>query len=410
MRTGRIEVSFYLHKESRACILVEKAGVDMEIAQIFSVIEELNGQYCDLWEQVCNMESPTEYKQGVDAVGQVFIQMARQRRWAVEILDLPTAGNPICITMNPDSTERPLALSGHIDTVYPLSTFPVPAVRWEAGRIYGPGVIDCKGGVVAAVMAMDALMRCGFQKRPVKLIIQTDEETGSNTSNKQTLAFMLEKARDAIAFLNLEGVQYGTAVLSRKGILRYRFTVVGKSAHAAKCTVGANAICEAAYKIIQLEKWKDTEGITCNCGVIQGGTVPNSVAGECVFQADIRFVNEAQYREAVALCQRIAEESTVPGCTCRLEKVSERPAMPLTPENEALFAKMNSIYETCGLPVLRPRHCLGGSDAAYTTQAGIPTVDSLGVDGGNIHSPKEFAYIESLVDCAKRLAAMALHI
>ena len=164
----------------------------MEIAQIFSVIEELNGQYCDLWEQVCNMESPTEYKQGVDAVGQVFIQMARQRRWAVEILDLPTAGNPICITMNPGSTERPLALSGHIDTVYPLGTFPVPAVRWEAGRIYGPGVIDCKGGVVAAVMAMDALMRCGFQKRPVKLIIQTDEVTGSNASNKQTLAFMLE--------------------------------------------------------------------------------------------------------------------------------------------------------------------------------------------------------------------------
>ena len=71
---------------------------------------------------------------------------------------------------------------------------------------------------------------------------------------------------------------------------------------------------------------------------------------------------------------------------------------------------MNSIYETCGLPVLRPRHCLGGSDAAYTTQAGIPTVDSLGVDGGKIHSPQEFAYIESLVDCAKRLAAMALYI
>ena len=82
--------------------------------------------------------------------------------------------------------------------------------------------------------------------------------------------------------------------------------------------------------------------------------------------------------------------------------------MPLTAENEALFARMNVIYEACGLPVLRSRHCLGGSDAAYTTQAGIPTVDSLGVDGGNIHSPKEFAYVRSLVDCAKRLAAMAL--
>ena len=276
--------------------------------------------------------------------------------------------------------------------------------------MYGPGVIDCKGGVVAAVMAMDALMRSNYRKRPIKLIIQTDEETGSKTSNKQTIGFMLEKAKDAVAFLNLEGVQYGTAVLSRKGILRYRFTVQGKSAHAAKCTEGANAICEAAHKIIQLEKWKDSQGITCNCGVIQGGTVPNSVAEVCEFLADIRFVNQEQYQTAVELCQRIAEESTIPGCTCRLEKVSERPAMPLTETNQALFAKMNAIYESCGLPVLKPRHCLGGSDAAYTTQAGIPTVDSLGVDGGKIHSPQEFAYIESLVDCAKRLVATAIHI
>lgn len=383
----------------------------MDTPQIFTVIEELNGQYCGLWEKVCNMESPTEDKQGVDAVGQVLIQIAREHQWDVEISNQERAGNPVCITMNPQADAKPIVFSGHIDTVYPSGTFPVPAVHWDAEKIYGPGVIDCKGGVVASVMTMDALMRCGFRKRPVKLIIQTDEETGSTTSNKQTIAFLLEKSRDAVAFLNLEGVQYGTAVLSRKGILRYRFTVSGKSTHSAKCAEGgANAICEAAHKIIQLESWKDPQGITCNCGVIQGGTVPNSVADRCEFQADIRFVTQQQYREAVDLCQKIAAESTVPGCICHLEKISERPAMPLTAQNEALFAKMNAIYQHCGLPVLTPRHCLGGSDAAYTTQAGIPTVDSLGVDGGKIHSPQEFAYIVSLVDCAKRLAAMALHI
>ena len=382
----------------------------MELTHIFSVIEQLNEPYCDLWEQVCNIESPAEFKQGVDAVGQVFIRIAQQNQWMVEIAEQEKAGNAICITMNPESAQKPLAVSGHIDTVFPLGTFPTPAVYRDNGRIYGPGVIDCKGGVVAAVMAMDALTWCGFRKRPIKLIIQTDEETSSITSNKQTVAFMLEKARDAIAFLNLEGVQYGTAVLSRKGILRYRFTVRGKSAHAAKCLEGANAICEAAHKIIQLEKWKDADGITCNCGVIQGGTVPNSVAEECVFHADIRFADQTQYRKAVQMCEKIVAESTVPGCTCHLEKVSERPAMPRTSANEALFEKMNAIYASCGLPVLKPRHCVDGSDAAYTTQAGIPTVDSLGVDGGKIHSPQEFAYIESLVDCAKRLAAMALYI
>lgn len=382
----------------------------MDTVHIFSVIGELNEQYCDLWETVCNMESPTDDKQGVDAVGNVFIQIARQKGWDVEISEQEQAGNAICITMNPLSREQPIVFSGHIDTVFPRGSFPTPAVHRDEERIYGPGVIDCKGGVVAAVMAMDALTRCGFRKRPVKLIIQTDEETGSKTSNKQTIAFMLKKAGDAIAFLNLEGVQYGTAVLSRKGILRCRFTVRGKSAHSAKCLEGANAICEAAHKIIELEKWKDPDGITCNCGVIQGGTVPNSVAETCAFLADIRFVTQEQYREAVSLCRRIAKESTVPGCVCNLETVSERPAMPLTEQNQALFTKINAVFERCGLPVLAPRHSLGGSDAAYTTQAGIPTVDSLGVDGGRIHSLQEFAYLVSLVDCAQRLAAMALYL
>ena len=38
----------------------------MDAAHIFSVIESLNEEYCDLWEKVCNMESPTDYKKGVD--------------------------------------------------------------------------------------------------------------------------------------------------------------------------------------------------------------------------------------------------------------------------------------------------------------------------------------------------------
>ena len=67
----------------------------MDITGVFTVIEQLNERYCDLWEQVCNIESPTAYKQGVDAVGEVFIGLARQHGWTVETLKLETAGNPV---------------------------------------------------------------------------------------------------------------------------------------------------------------------------------------------------------------------------------------------------------------------------------------------------------------------------
>lgn len=380
----------------------------MDCNHLFSVIDELNNQYCDIWENVCNIESPTSHKQGIDAVGNIFIGLAKERQMAVEVMEHDQAGNAICITLNPESQERPVVFSGHIDTVHPVGLFGTPAVHRDQQCIYGPGVTDCKGGVVASMMAMVALAQCGFQKRPVKLLIQTDEETDSTNSEQQTIAFMLHAAKDAIAFLNTEVIQDNTVVLIRKGILRYRFTVLGKAVHSAQCMDGANAICEAAHKIIELETMKDPHGLTCNCGVIQGGTVPNSVAESCEFVADIRFANNEQLQTAIELCEKVAQQTTVTGCSCRLEKLSLRPAMPITDQNVALLAKINKIYATCGLPCLTSRSCLSGSDAAYTTQAGIPTVDNIGVRGHNIHSIREFAYLDSLAACAKRLAIVAM--
>ena len=382
----------------------------MDCQNLFSVIDSLNDTYCNVWEDVCNIESPTNYKEGVDAVGNVFIEMANMRKWHIAVMKHEKAGNAICITMNPESTERPVVFSGHIDTVHPIGLFGTPAVHRDEKCIYGPGVADCKGGVVASMMAMEALMRIGFKKRPVKLIIQTDEETGSKTSDKQTISFMLKEAQDAVAFLNTEEHHSNTAALTRKGILRYRFTVCGKAVHSSMCMNGANAVCEAAHKIIKLETMKDRDGLTCNCGVIQGGTVPNSVAEQCVFFADIRFANKAQYDAAVEICESTAKENTINGCACQLEKISDRPAMHMADQNVALLETMNEIYAECGLPILKPCASLGGSDAAYTTQAGIPTIDDLGVEGGELHSVREFANLDSLAASAKRLAAIAYYI
>ena len=379
----------------------------MNCQELFAVIDRMNAEYCSVWEAVCNIESPTAYKAGVDAVGDCFIKMANARGWPVEVLANEKAGNAICITLNPEAKGQAVVFSGHIDTVHPVGLFGTPAVRRDETRMYGPGVMDCKGGVVASFMAMDALEKCGFTVRPVRLIIQTDEETGSKTSDLKTVEFMCAKAKNAAAFLNTEGIQGNTAVLVRKGILRYRFTVSGKAVHSASCDKGANAIAEAAHKILKLESFKDANTLTCNCGIIEGGTVANTVAEKCSFVADFRFADEADYRKAVQMAEESAEHSEIQGCSCVLEKISFRPAMPLADRNSRLLEKMNEIYGQNSLPRLTARTCLSGSDAAYITEAGIPCVDNLGVDGGNIHSVNEFAYLDSLAASAKRLAAVA---
>lgn len=374
---------------------------------LFEKLEELNKKYVKVWEDVCNLESPTADKAAVDEVGRYFIRMAEERGWQVEVSKQEVAGDAICITMNSEVDAPAITLSGHIDTVHPKGLFGSPAVRLDEKYIYGPGVVDCKGGVVASFMAMDALDQCGFKGRPVQLIIQSDEETGSKTSGKKTVEFMCEKAKNSVAFLNTEGCGVGTAVYIRKGILRYRFNIHGKAAHSSKCQEGANAVAEAAHKILKLEPMKDGDGLTCNCGVIQGGTVANTVAAECSFLADIRFADQEQAEEVIRTVEAVAAECFVPGCTCDLEKVSDRPAMPLNERNVKLLETMNEIYEANGMSRLEGTKALGGSDAAYTTLAGIPTIDNLGVYGCDIHSIHERAEINSLKESAKRMAIVA---
>ena len=382
----------------------------MACEKLINKIDELNEKYIGVWEDVCNIESPTNHKIGIDKVGALFVKMAEEWAWQVEILECENAGNAICITMNAQSEEKPIVFSGHIDTVHPVGMFGEPAVRKNNEKIYGPGVTDCKGGVVASLMAMEALMLCGFDKRPVKLIIQTDEETGSKTSNKKTIDFMCEKSKNAIAFFNTEPTDGNIAILVRKGIARYSFKIQGIAAHSALCTDGANAIAEAANKILQLEKYKDIDGITCNCGVIKGGTTANTVAAECEFTADIRFANLEQFSAIKKGVEDIAKHSEIDGCICVLEEVSYRPAMSFSQRNKDLLNKMNEIYQQNGMPELKEIMGHGGSDAAYITQIGIPCVDSIGVDGGYIHSAGEFAYLSSLAESAKRLAVAAFYL
>lgn len=374
--------------------------------KVFASIEQLNLEFVNRWVEVCNIESPTEFKEGVDAVGEYFAEYSKKQGWSVEIFEQKTAGNCVCITMNADSIKRPVTLSGHMDTVHTVGSFSNPTVKMDDKYIYGPGVMDCKGGIVAALMAMTALKNVGFTERPIRLMLQSDEETNSTTSNKETINYICQKATDSIAFLNCESIRGNTAVLWRKGICRYRFEISGQSIHASRCAEGgSSAIAEAAYKIIELEKLKDVEGLTCNCGLVNGGTTANTVPNMCTFVAEIRFNNLDQQQKGEKILQAVAQKSYISGTSCIMTKISSRPAMEKTSQNFGLLEKLNKIYKECGLPVLSPRQSLGGSDAAEITCAGIACVDSIGVAGDKIHTIDEYAVISSLSEAAKRIAA-----
>lgn len=378
---------------------------------LFAEIDSLYDEFVSFWQDFCNIESPSEYKLGIDEANEFIIRYAKKSGWDIEVFKQEVSGNPVCITMNSQIKNKPITLSGHTDTVHSLGSFGNPAVTIKDDMIFGPGVTDCKGGIVAAIMAMSALQKAGFKNRPIQLILQTDEETNSTLSNKETINYICQKAKNSIAFLNCESTRGNSAVLWRKGIRRYEFNIKGASAHASRCAEkGASAITEAAYKIIELEKMKDVGKTTCNCAVISGGSSPNTVPDNCKFIAEVRFNSNEDLKIAENKVYEIANKSYIKGTECSVLVVSTRPAMEKSDKNFVLLDTMNEIYQKCNLPVLVARQSLGGSDAAEVTCSGIPCVDSIGVDGDFIHSKEEFARVSSLTEAAKRIAAVCYYI
>ena len=57
----------------------------MMCKELFQTIESLNEEYIKFLTDICRIESPTDYKEGVDCVGKYFADKAKEKGWVVEI-------------------------------------------------------------------------------------------------------------------------------------------------------------------------------------------------------------------------------------------------------------------------------------------------------------------------------------
>ena len=378
--------------------------------KVFENINSLTDEYIKILEDVVNIESPSLEKSKVDEVGKYFINLAAKNGWETEVEKFEDFGDVVTVIMNRNAPGGGITLSGHMDTVHSVGLFGNPAAKREGNKLFGPGAMDCKGGVVAGFLAMKALSDIGYKDRTVMMILQSNEEIGS----PKTIDYICEKAKDSIAFLNLEGHEKyfeGKACLKRKGIARFLFEIEGIETHSSYCArEGANAIAEAAHKILELEKIKNNDGLTFNCGVIEGGTTPNTVPGSCKFKLDVRFATNKEYEEAKEIVKRVAETNYINGCKTKVSQISMRVAMELNDRNIALLNKVNKIFSKNGLTELEIGERAGGSDASCVSSYGIPCIDSIGIGGERAHSVEEYALVSGLAESAKRIASIIMEL
>lgn len=141
-------------------------------------------------------------------------------------------GRPITVaTLSGAGGGRSLIINGHIDVVSPgdLTRWTTPPFEADVrdGRIYGRGAVDMKGGIAAAMFALEALVANGVRLGG-DVIFQTvpDEETCA----MGTVA-AIERGYRADAGLVPEPTRLNFWIATR-GLLHGSVAITGRSAHA----------------------------------------------------------------------------------------------------------------------------------------------------------------------------------
>lgn len=357
-----------------------------------------------LLRKLVETESPSHDKAAVDRVGGIVAEEARRLGAQVEIVPNVETGDHVIARFHPSSFvfQPSILLLCHIDTVFPLGTLDKMPWREADGKLYGPGVLDMKSGIVISLAAASAAAAGGGPARPVTLLCTSDEETGSHTSR----ALIEELAQQSALVLVLEAaLPDGSLKTWRKGVGEFTVRVRGRAAHAGGAHAeGRNAIEEMAHQVIAIQKMTDYERqTTLNVGVLRGGTVSNVVPEEAAAEVDVRVMQPGEWERVEAGMKSL--KPVLDGTSLEITGVLNRPPMPEDARMKATFERAREIAAGIGMS-LTSGGTGGGSDANFVAPLGVPVLDGLGAVGEGYHSEREYILKDSLPERVKLLAAI----
>ncbi len=204
---------------------------------------------------------------------------------AIEDMGLRSTVHEDVRAIQASSGKGGVLLNGHLDTVPLASGWTKGQAVWEGDWLYGRGTADMKAGCVACLAAARRLLDRG---KPVSLLLTTDEETTMRASIQLASS---PGVRDAASVVVTEPTGL-KVIASEKGVLWYRATVRGRSAHGSLPHLGDSAIHRMGRLLPHLEAYgkpRDVlQDVTVNIGRIQGGVAPNVVADACTIDLDCR--------------------------------------------------------------------------------------------------------------------------
>ena len=353
------------------------------------------GEMLNTLKKVVSLESPTSDKKAVDACAAFVVGELRKSGGRVTRLPQKDIGDLHIVEYGAGGVKaeegRILVLT-HIDTVWPIGRIGTMPYYVSGDKVFGPGALDMKAGVVMTLFALATLRQLNVApKKRISVFINSAEETGHDAAR----AVIKDLARKSSLVLCLEPALPGGALkLERKGRLVVRLETRGKAAHAGSPDKGVNAIEELAAQILRLKKIRTGE-ITANVGVCSGGEKANVVPEAAEAVLDVRFWRSAD-REKVRTYFRELRP-VLKGAKVRAVIECPTPPMEKTRASMELFARAGGIAAGLGI-TLSGGKTGGGSDASIASSLGVPTLDGLGPDGDGLHAENEQVLIPSFVE------------
>jgi acetylornithine deacetylase len=306
---------------------------------------------------------------------------------------------------------RSLMLNGHLDTVGVEGMRDPFSGRIEDCRLYGRGAQDMKGGLAAALAAIETLARERLEKGQVILAAVADEEYRSLGTKA-----LLESGVRADVAIVLEPTAMEVAT-AHKGFAWAEVETLGRAAHGSRPEEGRDAILHMGRVLSGIEEVQQelssrpTHPLlgrgSVHASLISGGQELSSYPASCKVSLERRLLpGEDGSTFERELADIITELSQV-DAHFRAQSGVTYAAPALETPREAAIAQM--LLESARA-VLGERARFGAAsfwtDAALLTGAGMPSV-LFGPGGDGLHSSVEYVNLEDVALVAEVLVKCA---
>lgn len=343
-------------------------------------------------------------------------------------VDWSSAGQPNVWGVLPPKGKggNSLALNGHIDVVPSEPndwwTFDPWGAEIDGGRLFGRGALDMKSGLVAGLLAIQAIVDAGVEDHGTIVFESVIEEECSG--NGMLAQRLVTGPVDGAVILEPTGLQTWMAT---PGVVWFETTVRGKAAYVGRSSDYVNAVESAAALIGRFKPAVVTalnesfthpafahldNSLALSVGTIEGGVWPSSVPLECRFTCRMSHPIGWSFADT----RGFVERQLAAAC-------ASDPWLALNPPS----VRFNG-FRAAGWEADPDWSLLAALDAAHAAESNGPvkravfpgTADArffgpdeqvvyYGPAGGGIHGPDEYVEIESVRQAAKTLARLIVN-